>query len=142
MGKLPVFEEIKLHLFLFCIIVQVQNPGLVIEYDVICILMGFFGFGGGGVFVCFLYLTAQCAYTHILSYLMVIPCNDFQQIFFLLIIDLIIFIPSDINLPISPDGSQLEEQEILKETFIFPALVILLLLLKGVIQIQSAEQVQ
>lgn len=37
-----MFKEIKLHVFLvyFCIIVQVQNPGLIIEYDVIYILMG------------------------------------------------------------------------------------------------------
>lgn len=56
--------------------------------------------------------------------------------------EFIIFISFDINLPISPDDTQPEEQEILKETFIFPALVILWLLLKGVIQIQSAEQVQ
>lgn len=48
---------------------------------------------------------------------------------------LIIFISFDNNIPISPDDSQPEEQEVLKETFIFPALVILLLLLKGVIQI-------
>lgn len=104
--------------------------------------MGFFVFVGGGFFVCFLCLTAQCAYTHNIALTHGNSMQWFSADFFLLIIDLIIFIPSDINLPISPDGSQPEEQEILKETFIFPALVILLLLLKGVIQIQSAEQVQ
>lgn len=66
---------------------------------------------------------------------MVTPCNDFQQFFYFLIMDLIIFISFDNNISIRPDDSQPEEQEILKETFIFPALVILLLLLKGVIQI-------
>lgn len=63
MGKLAVFKEIKLHVFLayFCIIVQVQNPGLIIEYDIIYILMGFLGLGC--VCVCFSYLAAQHAYT-------------------------------------------------------------------------------
>lgn len=63
------------------------------------------------------------------------PRNDFQKIFYFLIMDLIIFISFDNNLSIIPDDSQPEEQEILKETFLFPDLVIVLLLLKGVIQI-------
>lgn len=53
MAKLAVFNELKIHVFFlfvyFCIIVQVQNPGLIIEYDVIYKLIGFFCFGGGGL---------------------------------------------------------------------------------------------